>query len=250
MKPKRRLKKKVKEFLCLMLCSSLFILLAVLTIDSVTEEKTQVQEIPVFSDKIEQEIIPKVPGQLVVVIDPVYGTGNQGISTKEGYRESDFTLQIAGLLQEKISESDIKVYFTRTDDKEVSEEEKLQFVQETDADLYLQIGVSADEDTAKYGIQGYYNEKYVIPEFGNAQWADMVVQKVTFSASNRAISLEDAAADSILRHLEIPAAQVNLGFFSNSQEALLMQQEEYQHKLAQGIADAIYEVYIEKKVIG
>lgn len=250
MKPKRRLKKKVKEFLCLVLCSSLLVFLIVLIFYSTGEEQTEEEMVSVISNSIKQEITPKTSQQLVVVIDPACGEGDKGVTTKDGYAEKDFTLQVAKLLQEKISEPDIKVYFTRTDDKELAKEERLQFVQETDADLYLQIGVSVDEDTAKYGIQGYYNEKYVIPEFGNAEWADRVVQKVTLAVGNRGISLENAKADSILRQLEIPAAQVNLGFFSNSQEALLMQQEDYQHKLAQGIADAIYEIYTEKNVIG
>lgn len=243
MKPRRRLKRKVKEFLYLLLCSGVLILLVVLLLADSGLRREQEQETLVLSESLEQEIIPKADGQMVVVIDPAGGSDQR--VTVNGCSEGELTLQIAGLLQEKITEPAVRVYFTRTNEHKTDKEEILQFVWKTEADLFLQLGVAEAEETSRYGVSGCYNEEYVIPEFGNAQWADLVLEKVAIASVNRAVSLENAGEDSILRQLEIPSMRINLGFFSNAQEALLLQQEEYQHKLAQGIADAISEAYTE-----
>jgi len=185
---------------------------------------------------------PKEVYEQIVVVDPIGGGSECGI-TEDGYSEKDLAGQVARLLEEKIKEPGIKLYFTRTRDVEVPAEERLQLVQDVDADLYLRLGVSQAEDEDVYGIQTFYNEEYVIPEFGNTQWADLVTRKVTTLASNKALGLLPAEEGSLLQSIKTPAAQINLGFMSNPQECLLMQQESYQKKLAQGIAEAILEVY-------
>lgn len=172
---------------------------------------------------------PKELYEQIVVIDPV---GDM------------VTCQVAKQLQKKISDPNIKVYYTRTEDVKIPADKRLQLIDAVDADLYLQIGVSENtEDSNVYGIQTFYNEEYFIPNFGNIQWADLVTRKVTIAASNLAIGLQPAEENSLLRQVEIPAAQINIGFMTNQQEALLLQQESYQEKLAQGIAEAILEAY-------
>jgi len=49
--------------------------------------------------------------------------------------------------------------------------------------------------------------------------------------------------DDILWQLKIPAARISLGYVTNSSERQLLEQESYQKKLAEGIAEAISEVY-------
>lgn len=188
---------------------------------------------------------PKEIYEQIVVVDPIGGGSEWGI-TEDGYSEKELTAQVAGLLEEKIKEPGIKLYFTRTQDVEVTTEERLQLVQDVDADLYLRLGVSQAADAEAYGIQTFYNEEYVIPGFGNVQWADLVTKKVATLASNKALEPLPAEEGNLMQSIKIPAAQIHLGFMSNPQECLLMQQESYQEKLAQGIAEAILEVYTNK----
>ena len=150
---------------------------------------------------------------------------------------------VSRLLPKQIDREEIRLYFTDSEDAVPTEEERLAFVEAVQADLYLCIGVAMEEDTAQYGIRGWYNEDYFIPEFGNVEFADIVTRKVTIACGNRAIGLECAGDDSILHKLRIPAAGVELGNFTNEQEGALLFQESYREKLAQGIAEAIREVY-------
>ena len=107
--------------------------------------------------------------------------------------------------------------------------------------LYLEIGLSSDpENTSVYGISGEYNDEYYIPEFGNLQWADCVTRQ---AASNRAVGLFPATEEDVLWEIAIPSARISLGYVTNAAERQLLIQEDYQKKLAQGIAEAINEVY-------
>lgn len=152
--------------------------------------------------------------------------------------------EVAKLLPGKIEPEDIKVYLTCLEEEECSREQCIQLVKGADADIFLTLGFARNEEQpGQYGIEGYYNEEYYIPEFGNVELADTVTRNVTVAASNRAIGLFPAAKDSILQELSIPAAQINLGFVSNESERKLLTQTSYQSKLADGIANAIMEVY-------
>lgn len=179
---------------------------------------------------------------LVVVIDPM-GGGREDGNVLRGYAEKTLALQIAEKIPEKISDQGICIFLTRTDDVYVSEKERIAFVNDCMADLYIRIGVSSDNDENAYGISGIYNEEYFIPEFGNVELADTLTRNVTIAAGNRAVGLIPAGEGSILSNLKIPAAQINVGYFTNTKESALLSKDEYREKLAQGIADAITEVY-------
>lgn len=185
------------------------------------------------------------PGELyrfVVVIDPVGGGTDMGIVDEE-YAEKNLALKVAKQLQRTYEQEGVKLYFTRLEDVNVSEEERLRLVEDVHADAFIRIGGSCDDREENYGIQSFYNEEYFIPGFGNVQLADALTRNVTIASSNRAEGLFPAGEDSILQKITVPAAQICLGYLSNPQENVLLRREDYQEKLAEGLADAITEVY-------
>lgn len=184
------------------------------------------------------------PGEMypfIVVIDPVGGGSENGLCSY-AYREKELALQIARLVQRNCTLPDVELYLTRTEDVEVSAEERTALIQEADADFYIRIGAaeSAAEENV-YGIQCYYNDEYFIPGFGNVELADIVTRAVTIAASNRALGLIPADEDSILKEIGIPAVQLSVGYLSNDQERSLLRQEAYLEKVAEGILNAIGE---------
>lgn len=184
---------------------------------------------------------PKEMYPFIVVIDPVGGGSENGLCSYV-YREKELALQIARLVQRNCTLPDVKLYLTRTEDVEVSAEERTALIQETDADFYIRIGAAenaAEENV--YGIQCYYNDEYFIPGFGNVELADIVTRAVTIAASNRALGLIPTDEDSILKEIDIPAVQLSVGYLSNDRERNLLQQEAYLEKVAEGILNAIGE---------
>ncbi len=179
---------------------------------------------------------PKDIYRQIVVIDNVYeGVGKNTV------------LQVARALQEKFERPEVKLYFTGLEDAAVSEKKRMELVENVGADLYLGLCVSSDEKKPQtYGIQSYYNEEYYIPDFGNVDFADVVTRNVTIAVKNRALGLIAAGEDNILQQLKIPAARLSLGYMTNVREQSLLKQESYQKKLAEGIENAIMEVYTDK----
>lgn len=184
--------------------------------------------------------------RLLVVVDPA-GGGPIGVNPDmEAYRAqiaSALVLEVSRLLPERLDNENIRIYFTRTEDEEVSAERRRALVEDVGADLFLRVDLSVDEDTAKYGVCGRYNESYFIPEFGNVEFADIVTRNVTIACGNRAVGLEAAGEDSILQKIRIPAAEIALGYMTNEEEGALLSQNDYKEKLAKGIAEALMEVY-------
>ncbi|MCM1099801.1 MAG: N-acetylmuramoyl-L-alanine amidase [Clostridium sp.] len=158
---------------------------------------------------------------------------------------SKISADVCRLLYGQMNNENIRLYFTGAEDVEIPAEAKLDFVEEVQPDLFLQVGLSEGQDASRYGICGRYNESYFIPEFGNVEWADIVTRNVTVTCGNRAVGLVPADEDSILQDIRIPAAGVELGNPANEREGRLLLGEAYQEKLAQGIAAALREVYAE-----
>lgn len=177
----------------------------------------------------------------LVVLDPVGGGSDIG-TDGYGISEKDLALEVARQVQRNFSISNVRLYLTRTEDVEVSAEERVGLAEAIRADLYIRICAGADEENPEaYGIQGCYNSEYFIPGFGNAELADIVTKEVTIASSNRAVGLVAAGEDSILRSIGIPAMELSVGYLSNPQEEALLEQEIYQGKLASGILNGIRE---------
>ncbi len=174
----------------------------------------------------------------VVVLDASGGGGEAGI-VRHAVQEKELTLQVARQVQKKFAVENVKLYLTRTDDAQVSAEERVALAEDVEADFYIRLCVGEEENTEIYGISGRYNEEYFIPDFGNADLTDIVTREVTIASSNRAIGLEIADSESILRSLNMPAAEVSLGCLSNPKEAYLLKQDVYREKLADGVVNAI-----------
>lgn len=190
-------------------------------------------------------LMPKEAYDKIVVIDPACGGLNVGLSTEELW-EKNVSLGVAKKLKEKLDRSDIKVYYTRIDDVNPGEEDRVALANETRADMYIRIQVDADDDSSVYGTTTVYNGNYFIPGFGSVELADALERAVVTSIKGKALGLKEAQAEEyVLRNVTVPAAAVRAGCITNKQEATLLGREEYQDKIAEGIYQAILNVYEE-----
>lgn len=179
----------------------------------------------------------------VVVIDPACGGENTGVSA-EGLLEKDINLGVAQKLKEKLDKTDIKAYYTRMDDVNPAEEDRVELANETRADMYIRIQVDSNEDSSIYGTTSVYNGDYFIPGFGSVELADALEREVVTSIKGKALGLSEAKAeDYALRNVTVPAAAIRSGCITNKQEAILLGREEYQEKIAEGIYQAIMKIY-------
>ena len=186
---------------------------------------------------------PKEEFDRIVVIDPACGGTNDGFAA-DNLKEKDITLQIARKLKEKLDKTDIKVYYTRMDDVNPAEKERVFLANEIRADMYIRIQVDADEDVGVYGTTTVYNGDYFIPGFGSIELADVLEREVVTSIKGKALGLCEAQPEEYaIRNITIPAAAVKVGCITNKQEASLLERDEYQGKIADGIYNAIMKIY-------
>lgn len=179
----------------------------------------------------------------VVVIDPACGGENTGVSA-EGLLEKDINLGVAQKLKERLDKTDIKAYYTRMDDVNPAEEERVELANETRADMYIRIQVDSNEDSNVYGTTSVYNGDFFIPGFGSVELADALEREVVTIIKGKALGLSEAKEeDYTLRNVTVPAAAIRSGCITNKQEAILLGREEYQEKIAEGIYQAIMKIY-------
>lgn len=181
----------------------------------------------------------------IVVIDPACGGEDTGVSA-EGLLEKDINLGVAKKLKERLDKTDIKAYYTRMNDVNPDEDDRVELANETKADMYIRIQVDSDESSNTYGTTTVYNGDYFIPGFGSVELADALEREVVTSIRGKALGLSKAGTDDYaLRNVTVPAAAVKSGCITNKQEAILLGREEYQEKIAEGIYRAILKIYEE-----
>lgn len=181
----------------------------------------------------------------IVVIDAGHGGEDKGY-TYGRIGEKDITLDVLLLLQEKMKESNIKVYYTRTDDATVDNEKRVQLANNVKADMLISIHMSYSEDLAESGVTTIYNGDYFIQDFNSISLADKLEQAVAGATGAKANGLADATEEEFLvEHAKVPAAQINIGYLSNEEELDYLTESEYQKLIADGIYQAITEIYEE-----
>ena len=168
--------------------------------------------------------------EYIVVLDAADG---------ETQKEKELTFQVARQVQKKFAPEDVRLYLIGAEDRNVTLDDRVSLAEEVQADLYIGICVAFSDHPEAYGICGFYNEEYFIPEFGNVDLSDLLTREVTIASGNRAVGLETSGEDSILRKLRMPAAEISLGYLSNPKEEYLLGQETYREKLADGVVNAV-----------
>lgn len=189
---------------------------------------------------------PREKYDKILVIDPAHGGDENGICV-ESLVEKELTLDITLRLKELLDKTDIRVYYTRLSDDNKTMEQTINLVNGTKADMFLSIhGALEETDTSRYGITTYYNETFFIPNFSSSDFAYLVEEKVTKSASAQALGL--VAGDDtmyLVRGAQVPVALVEVGYLSNKQERILLSKEDYKDKIAKGLYEAILASYEE-----
>ena len=186
---------------------------------------------------------PKEVYDKIVVIDPAYGRENTGVAT-DTVAAKDITLNIAKALKEKLDETDIKVYYTRMDDSNPEEENRVRLADSAKADMLIRIEVSGDKNSKQYGTEAVYNSRFFIPGFGSVELADLLEHEVVTAISGKANGLVEAEqTDTVISGATVPAAAIKVGYLTNRQEAILLQREDYIQRIAEGIYQTIMKAY-------
>ena len=180
-----------------------------------------------------------------VILDAGHGGDDFGtVGTSTGQKEKEVNLEIAVRLKDLLEQSGIHVIMTRVSDDMIAptKEEDMQkretIIRDSHADLFLSIHQNFyDSSSEIYGPQVFYREAGAKGE----RLAEIIQNEM-----NRQLKIKDPRTANtgdyqLLRPGDQPSVIVECGFFSNPQEERLLQDPEYQQKIAYAIASGIME---------
>lgn len=181
-----------------------------------------------------------------IVIDPGHGGFDPGKVGVNQTLEKDINLAISKKLNDKLSASGYTVYMTRTTDKALCQgtesskkltdmKNRVAMIEETKPDLVVSIHQNSFSAGTK-GAQVFYHTS---SEAGK-RLAGIIQKTIRESVGDDNHRVEKAN-DSyfMLRKVTCPLVIVECGFLSNPEEEALLNDEKYQKRMANGIAEGI-----------
>lgn len=193
-----------------------------------------------------------------IVIDPGHGGPDGGAVGSDNTSEKEIALIVSKKLRDYLQQAGALVYLTREKDEDLADQStkglskrksedirnRLAFVNDKNADLFLSVHLNAIPSPRWSGAQAFYYPK--LDE--SRHLAKMIQTEIIRNLENT-----DRAALSIntmylLKHVDIPSALVEIGFLSNERERDQLKQEEYQHQMAASIYEGILRYVTEEEI--
>ncbi|GAB4463560.1 MAG: N-acetylmuramoyl-L-alanine amidase [Elainellaceae cyanobacterium] len=185
--------------------------------------------------------LPRVPsGRVVVVLDPGHGGRDPGAVGIGGLRETDIVLPIGLQVARLLEQQGVQVVLTRTDDREIDLEPRVQIAERARANIFVSIhanAISLDRPDVN-GIETYY-----------ASEAGARLGRVIHDSMVRNTGLNDRGLRSarfyVIRNTSMPAVLLETGFVTGAQDAAFLRSAQGQERMAFAIAQGILQ-YIQQ----
>lgn len=168
--------------------------------------------------------------------------GTSGVVS--GLKEYELTLLVAQKLEEELLNRGYQVIMVRTDhDVNLSNSERAQVANDADADAFIRIHANGSDNASVSGAMTIcqtadnpYNADFYRQ---SRDLADSVLEELTAAAGCKKQYVWETDTMSGINWCQVPVTIVEMGYMTNPEEDALMATEEYQRKLAEGIANGI-----------
>lgn len=205
-------------------------------------------------DIIETVSLP-VSGK-TIVLDAGHGYPDEGAESANGITEQKINLIITKKVQSLLEQSGCNVVLTRSDEngiydlesktireKKVSDiKNRVKIGNESSADAFISIHLNKIPQSQYYGWQAFFKPNN--EESENLAKSLQEELNTSIQRENKREALK-ITGKYIIEHVEIPIAIIECGFLSNPEEEQLLQQNEYQNRLAWGIYNGIMDYFYE-----
>ena len=178
----------------------------------------------------------------VIVIDPGHGGSDTGAVGQYGTTEKAVTLAVALKTEKILQDEGMKVIMTRRTDIDVaspnaSNTAELQSRVDKippQADIFISIHCNAFTNPKSHGMETYYHGS----NYGGQRLAQLLNEELAKHGGlfNRGVK---AANFYVIKRASCPASLIELGFITNPDEEVLLDDDHYQNILAGAIANAV-----------
>jgi len=180
---------------------------------------------------------------LIVIIDPGHGGNDSGAVTKSGTKEKDIVLDIASkmvVLNEKLFENPLILFLTRNTDTLISLGHRTQLAKKLKADIFISIHCNQAINRTASGTEVFIHPKSEVQAEESA-YLGFTIQKGladVLGIKNRGVKYGNFQ---VLRDNNNSKAAIllELGFLSQTDEAIYLSQEESQNAIALVILQSI-----------
>ena len=179
-----------------------------------------------------------------VVLDAGHGGSDSGAVGPHGVTEKAVTLAVTKKVQSLLQNSGARVIMTRDTDRDVyginaTDRQELQArvnvgIYAPEAEIFLSIHCNAFSNPAAHGMETYHYDG----SYRGERLATLLNEELEKAGglTNRGVK---TANFYVIKHSKVPASLVELGFITNYREEALLNDDEYQNKLAVAITKAI-----------
>lgn len=213
------------------------------SMDRVFELSQEYEEGYLYLDFVDpHEIFDKV-----IVVDAGHGGRAVG-ATKLGISEKDINLAIVLELKKLLDEDEnIGVYYTRINDTNPTLDQRVALANRVEADLFISVHNNASSKgilTNEQGTQVLYSQSDT-SQLSSKRLAQICLENVVDATGSNNMGLLKGDEIRIVRNSEVPVALIEAGFMSNREELELLNTQEYQQLVAEGIYEAIQQAFEE-----
>lgn len=180
----------------------------------------------------------------VIYLDPGHGGVDSGAQYKD-ILEKDINLQLCYLLMSALENKGAKVYMTRYDDYDLSNNgvalrkrsdlyNRAKIINESDADLYLSIHLNSTNSSKWHGIQIFYDD---INDNNK-----IIAQKIQSEFDSKR-EISQISTKYMYKRVTIPGVLVELGFLSNRGDRANLLDEVKREEMINKIVDGVVKYY-------
>ena len=178
-----------------------------------------------------------------------------GAQSKSGVTEANINLKLTLKLKEKLEQKGYNVILTREEENGIYDssantirekknsdlKNRVKIGNNSNADIFISIHLNKIEQSQYWGWQTFFKKNNADSK-RLAECIQNSIQGVISERENKRVALV-IANKYLVDNIKIPITIVECGFLSNDEEAKLLQEEEYQNRMVEGVFQGIVKYF-------
>lgn len=172
----------------------------------------------------------------ILVIDAGHGGSDVGTYTPDmKHYEKDINLKVVLDLKKLLDKENIKVYYTRTTDKKVYLNPRIDLANNVKADYMISVHCNSNKDGRPNGTEVLYKNYQKL--------ARVCLDSVVNETGTKKLDIVRDKKIHIIKKAQVPIALIEVAFMSNKKDLNYLIQDKNQKEIAKGIYKAIMTMY-------